>query len=121
MDEEEGEWDRSRSLPGKCISKAITDKFKTLSHIHVDATKVPCIRGMSPLGFPIFIQQFEVIYIYGGTAEIKAQLAWEENVRLLRTCLLALSRLTSFSHTSHLWQGVEKRCVSMAVRDRGFN
>ena len=37
---------------------------------------------MSPLGFPVFIQEFEVIYIYGGTAEIKAQLAWKEDVRL---------------------------------------
>jgi hypothetical protein len=72
--------DQFRSLRGNCISKAITDKYKTLSHIDVDATKVPCVLGISPLGFPVFIQEFEVIYIYGGTAEIKAQLAWKENV-----------------------------------------
>jgi hypothetical protein len=72
--------DQFRSLWDNCISKAITDKYKTLSHIDVDATKVPYVLGISPLGFPVFIQEFEVIYIYGGTAEIKAQLAWKENV-----------------------------------------
>ena len=36
---------------------------------------------MSPLGFPIFIQLFEVIYIYGET-EFKAQASWKEQVRL---------------------------------------
>jgi len=53
------------------------DKFKTISHISVDISKAPCIPAMSPLGFPIFIQKVEVIYIYGQT-EFKAQLAWTE-------------------------------------------
>jgi len=34
---------------------------------------------MSPLGFPIFIHPFEVIYIYGET-EFKAQVSWEKEV-----------------------------------------
>ena len=53
-----------------------------MSHIRVDASKAPCIAGMSPLGFPVFIQEFEVIYIYGQT-EFKAQLAWMEGVCLV--------------------------------------
>jgi hypothetical protein len=101
--------DQFRISRGNCISKAITDKYKTLSHIHVDATKVPCVPGMSPLGFPIFIQQFEVIYIYGGTAEIKAQLAWKEDVCVFSTCFL-FDLLTKFSL---FLQEVEKRYVSL--------
>jgi len=50
-----------------------------MAHIPVDASKAPYIIGMSPLGFPIFIQKYEVIYIYGQT-EFKAQLAWTEGV-----------------------------------------
>jgi len=38
---------------------------------------------MSLLGFPIFIQELEVIYIYGQT-EFKAQIAWTEDVRLFK-------------------------------------
>ena len=64
-----------------CGSEMMVDKYKTLSHIHVDAENVPCAAGMSPLGFPIFIQRFEIIYIYGET-EFKAQIAWEEDVWL---------------------------------------
>jgi len=72
----------------------------------VDTEKVPCLPRMSPLGFPIFIQEFEIIYIYGGTAEIKAQMAWKEDVRLCDIPLYGLHRshkLSSFP------QGVEKR------------
>lgn len=58
-----------------------------MSHISVDALKAPCITGMSPLGFPISVHQFELIYTYGETAEIKAQLAWMEEVRLSRSLL----------------------------------
>ena len=64
----------------------MTGKYKTISNISVDASKVPCMVGMSPLGFPIFIQEFEVIYIYGET-EFKAQLAWMEEVHLSRNNL----------------------------------
>ena len=53
-----------------------------MSHIRLDAKNVPGTPRMSPLGFPIFIQEFEIIYIYGGTDEIKAQIAWEEDVSL---------------------------------------
>ena len=58
-----------------------------MSHISVDASKVPCITGMSPLDLPISIYRFELIYTYGQTAVIKAQLAWMEEVRLSRTHL----------------------------------
>jgi len=54
------------------------DKFKEMCTISVDASKAPCITGRSLFGFPIFIQEFEVIYIYGQTTEIKAQIAWME-------------------------------------------
>ena len=64
------------------VSEGIIAKYKTISRIRVDTEKVPCLFRMSPLGFPIFIQEFEIIYIYGGTAEIKAQMAWKEDVRL---------------------------------------
>jgi len=50
----------------------------------MDVSKAPCIAGMSPLGFPLFIQLFEVIYIYGET-EFKAQASWKEEVRLSQT------------------------------------
>ena len=40
---------------------------------------------MSLLGFPIFIQELEVIYIYGET-EFKAQIVWTEEVRLSKLC-----------------------------------
>lgn len=80
MDEEEGRFISSIPTDNLRLKTNITDKYVTLSHIRVDAHKVPCAIGMSPLGFPIFIQEFEVIYMYGGTEEIKAQLAWEEDV-----------------------------------------
>ena len=65
---------------------------------------------MSPLGFPVFIQEFEIIYIYGGTDEIKAQIAWEEDVRLLR-CLA-----TDPPHKLFLFpQGEEKRYVFLVA------
>ena len=66
---------------GSRASERVTDKFKTLCHISVDAKKTPCTAAMSPLGFPIFIHEFEVIFIYGQT-EFKAQIAWKEEVRL---------------------------------------
>lgn len=73
-----------------------------MSHIRVEADKVPCLPGMSPLGFPIFIQEFEVIYIYGGTAEIKAQLAWKQDVCVLILRLDTL--LTNFSLFYRAWR-----------------
>ena len=79
MDEEEGEWNNLVS-PTDAFLRSITDQYKTLSHIHIDAANVPCVARMSPLGLPIFIQAFEIIYIYGET-EFKAQVAWKENVR----------------------------------------
>ena len=42
------------------------------------------MAGMSPFGFPIFVQEFEIIYIYGQT-EFKAQVAWTEEVGHSRT------------------------------------
>ena len=66
---------------GSRILERITDKFKTICHISVDASKAPCTPAMSPLGFPIFVQEFEVVFIYGQT-EFKAQIAWMEEVRL---------------------------------------
>ena len=64
------------------LSGESTEKYKKLTHIRVDVSDIPGVPGMSPLGLPIFIQTFEIIYIYGGTAEIKAQIAWKEDVRL---------------------------------------
>ena len=52
-----------------------------MARISVDASKAKCIICMSPLGFPIFIRELEVIYIYGQT-EFKAQVAWKEEVGL---------------------------------------
>ena len=74
--------EQTQSPRGAAVSQTITDEYKTLSHIHVNAENVPCLPRMSPLGFPIFIQEFEIIYIYGET-EFKAQIAWKEDVRLL--------------------------------------
>ena len=79
MDEEEGRWNRLK--PVKVVSKRTTAKFETISRISVNASEAPCVAGMSPLGFPIFIHEFEVIYMYGQT-EFKAQIAWSEEVRL---------------------------------------
>ena len=70
----------------------------------MDAKNVPGTPRMSPLGFPIFIQEFEIIYIYGGTDEIKAQIAWEEDVRLLQ-CLV----INPFYKLFLFAQGEEKR------------
>lgn len=67
--------------------EGLTENFKKLAHISVDGGKVPCIPRMSPLGFPVFIQEFEVIYIFGET-EFKAQVAWKEDVRLRGTHLV---------------------------------
>jgi len=52
-------------------------RYKTTSHISVDASKAPGFVTMSPLGFPIFIQEFELIYICG-EPEFKVQLSWTE-------------------------------------------
>jgi len=52
-------------------------KFKEMCRISVDASKAPYIVSRSLLGFPIFIQEFEIIYIYGQT-EFRAQVAWTE-------------------------------------------
>ena len=60
----------------------ITDKYKEICHISADASKAPYTVGMSLLGFPIYVQEFEMIYIYGQT-EFKAQVAWTEEVRLV--------------------------------------
>ena len=72
----------SNSLRDDRILEETTEKFEEKCHISVDSPDAPCIVGRSLLGFPIFIQEFEVIYIYGQTAEIKAQVAWTEEVRL---------------------------------------
>ena len=64
----------------------MTENYKTISRISVDVTKPKCMMGMSPFRFPIFVQEFEVIYIYGQT-EFKAQVAWKEEVGRSRTHL----------------------------------
>jgi hypothetical protein len=88
-----------------------TEKYKTVSHIHVDVADLPYHPAWTPLGTLVFIRKFEVIYIYGSTAEIKAQIAWKDGVRLLRTHLTTDIPLTTFP----LLQGVEKRCVCVAA------
>jgi hypothetical protein len=82
MDEEQGRLTDSTSLRENRISESITGSFKEMCRISVDASKAPCLAGRSLLGFPIFVQEFEVIYIYGKT-EFKAQVAWTEEVRLV--------------------------------------
>jgi hypothetical protein len=57
-----------------------------MSHISADVAKAPYTTHMSTFGFPIFIQQIEVIYIYGQT-EFKAQVSWMEEVGFSRTHL----------------------------------
>lgn len=37
------------------------------------------MAGMTHFGFPIFVQEFEVIYMYGQN-ELKAQVSWTEEV-----------------------------------------
>lgn len=59
---------------------------------------------MSPLGFPFFVQEFEVIYIYGQT-EFKAQVAWMEEVRLSRTHLWPTGWHPSNKPFYRAWRG----------------
>lgn len=54
------------------------DKFKTVSHIPADTPTAPYTVIMSLLGFPLFVQELDLITIYGQT-EFKAHLAWTEN------------------------------------------
>ena len=79
---------RFEVLLNDCALEGLTGNYKKLAHISVDGGKVPSIPRMSPLGFPVFIQEFEVIYIFGET-EFKAQVAWKEDVRRRRTHLLS--------------------------------
>jgi hypothetical protein len=83
MDEEQGRRTDSKSLWDNRILEATAGEFKEMCHISVDAPKAPCFLSISRLGFPIFIREFEIIYIYGQTAEITAQVAWTEEVRLV--------------------------------------
>ena len=75
------------------VLKATTEKFQEMCNISVDAPDAPCSVGRSLLGFPIFVQEFEVIYIYGQT-ELKAQVTWQEEV-----CLVFHEPPTFFSLT----------------------
>jgi len=82
------------------VLEAITGKFKEMCHISADASGAPYTVGMSLLGFPIFIQEFEIIYIYGQTTEVKAQVAWVEDVRLFfrePSLVFSLTPLTKFT------------------------
>ena len=80
MDQEKGRC--SRSSRDNRVLEAIAAKFKEMCHISVDASKAPYTVRRSLLGFPIYIQEIEVIQIYGQTTEVKAQVAWMEKVRL---------------------------------------
>ena len=68
----------------------MTEKFKTIYHISADVTKATCIEGVSRLGFPSFVQELELICIYGQT-EFKAQLCWMEGASISRTHLWSTS------------------------------
>ena len=63
-------------------NKKVTGKFETMSHISASPSDATYPTGVSPIDFPSFTQNFEVIFIYGRT-EFKAQLAWKEHVSLL--------------------------------------
>ena len=81
-----------------------------MSHIHVDVRNVPGVPGISPLGLPVFVYEFEMICIYGGTAEIKAQIAWKEDVRLCNLCLTTYVVLTNSPLFHRAWRsGVSLR------------
>jgi len=45
----------------------------------VDASEIPRRRFIPPMGFPCFIQVYEVVYTYG-QIELKAYLRWTEGV-----------------------------------------
>ena len=68
-----------------------------------DAREIPCLRLISPVGIPCFMQAFEVVYIYGQT-ELKAELRWMEEVR----DEFRLSRLCNYSDNFRT-QDEEKR------------
>lgn len=51
-----------------------------MCHVMVDATQIPCLNFISPVGLPCFVQAYDVVYTYGQT-EFKAQLRWKERVR----------------------------------------
>jgi len=55
-----------------------------MCNISVDVARVPCIVGMSRIGFPSLLHELEIIITFSET-EFKAQLSWMEEVRLLRT------------------------------------
>lgn len=60
-------------------SQLWTENYETMCHVVVDATKIPCISFISPVGIPCFAQAYEVVYTYGQTV-FKAQLRWTEGV-----------------------------------------
>ena len=98
MDEEQSRC--LRSSWDSRVLEATTGKFKEMCHISADASKAPYTVGRSLLGFPIFIQEFEIIYIYGQTTEVKAQVAWMEDVRLFfrgPSLVFSLTPLTKFT------------------------
>lgn len=80
MDKEKGRC--SRSSQDNRVLEAIAEKFKEMCHISVDVSKAPYTVRKSLFGFPIYIQEIEVIHIYGQTTEVKAQVVWMEKVRL---------------------------------------
>lgn len=74
---------RLKVILNDCALEGLTENIKKLAHISVDGGKVPCNLGVTLLGLPIFIQEYEIVYIFGET-ELKAQVAWKEGVRLRR-------------------------------------
>jgi len=53
----------------------------------VDVKEIPCLRFISPMGIPCFLQAYEIVYIHGKT-ELKAQVRWMEEVRAAHFVIL---------------------------------
>ena len=77
-----------------------------------DAREIPSLRLVSPMGTPCFFQRYKVVYFYGHTEELKAQVCWMEEVRDefryfdYATILTISPHRTRRSGTSHFFDPV---------------
>lgn len=116
MDEEIGRRINPMFSSDNCISEVITEEYETISHIRVDLGRVPYILAITASGL-VSVQEFEVIYIYGDTAQIKAQVAWKDGVCLPDSSYVL--RLTFLSHNlPSFLQGKEKRYAPLVLTRR---
>jgi hypothetical protein len=64
-------------------SDNLQDMFSALCHVNADISAVPKIVKVNPAGKPYSEQIARVVLLFGLT-ELKAQLCWDQNVRLLQ-------------------------------------